>query len=559
MYRELEYSSIKGVHNLSDQRMELIHGLHLKNMFISGANNLENNKNLVNSLNVFPVPDGDTGTNMSLTMNSAVKEINNAKDNNIFTIAELAANGSLMGARGNSGVILSQILRGFAKALKNQNEINCSALANALMEGSNTAYKAVMRPTEGTILTVIRESAEHGMKIAKQCKDLVYFLEQVVVQANKTLDKTPEMLPILKQAQVVDAGGKGLIYILNGMLYYITTNTITELVEETDIKKPLEIEKALFDEKEIQYGYCTEFFIKGKKMNPEIYKENIIELGDSIVVVGDESLIKVHIHTNNPGLVIEKGLEFGYLSKIKIDNMREQHEELLINEEERNQNIEFKEYGVVAVAIGSGISSIFKDLGADVVIEGGQTMNPSTEDIIKSIDKINANNIIILPNNGNIILAADQAKSLSKKNVIVAQTKTIPQGIAALMAIDYEKSPDENENKIQRAIKDVKTGLITYAVRNSNFDGVDIEEGNILGMIEGKINAVGNDILEVIEKIMDSMVDNDSSLITAYYGNEIELEDANSLVNNLQSRYSDCDIELHYGGQPLYYYILSVE
>lgn len=558
MYRELEYSSIKEVHNLSDQHMELIHGLHLKNMFISGANNLENNKNLVNSLNVFPVPDGDTGTNMSLTMNSAVKEVNKAKDNNVFTIAELAANGSLMGARGNSGVILSQILRGFAKALKNENEINSATLANALMEGANTAYKAVMRPTEGTILTVIRESAEHGVKIAKQNTDLIYFLGEVVAQANKSLEKTPEMLPILKQAKVVDAGGKGLLYILNGMLYYITTNKVIELTEEPEII-PEESDKIIFDETEIEYGYCTEFFIKGSKMDPEVYKNNILELGDSIVVVGDENLIKVHIHTNNPGLAIEKGLEFGYLSKIKIDNMREQHNELLVNEEEKNSNAEPKNYGVVAVAMGSGISSIFKDLGADEVIEGGQTMNPSTEDILKSVERINADNIIVLPNNGNIILAADQAKSLSKKNVIVAKTKTIPQGITALMVVDQDKTPEDIEKRVEHAIGDVKTGLITYAVRNSNFDGVDIEEGNILGLIEGKINAVGNDIFEVIDKVMASMVDDDSSLITVYYGEETDKEEANLLINDLQDRYSDCDVELHYGGQPLYYYILSVE
>lgn len=558
MYRELEYSSIKGVRNLSEQHMESRHALILKNMFISGANNLENNKILVNSLNVFPVPDGDTGTNMSLTMNSAIKEMNNSKDDNIFAIAEGVANGSLMGARGNSGVILSQILRGFAKALKNEDKINSITLANALMEGSNTAYKAVMRPTEGTILTVIRESAEYGMKIAKQNTDLIYFLQKVVDQADKTLEKTPKMLPILKQAGVVDAGGKGLLYILKGMLYYLTTNTIIELIEESEQVKD-EVEKIIFDETEIKYGYCTEFFIKGKLMDPEAYKKMIIDIGDSIVVVGDENLIKVHVHTNNPGLIIEKGLVLGSLSSIKIDNMREQHQELYIKEEDKVIKKELKKYGVVAVVVGSGMSNIFKDLGTDEVIEGGQTMNPSTEDILKSIDMINAENIIILPNNGNIILAANQAKSLSEKNIIVAQTKTMPQGIAALMAVDQDKTPEDNEEKIQRAIKDVKTGLITYAVRNSNFDGVDIEEGNIIGMIEGKISAVGNDISEVIDSIMNSMVDDDSSLITIYYGDEIDVEDANLIMNTLQNRYTECDIELHYGGQPLYYYIISVE
>ena len=558
MYRELEYSSIKGVRNLSEQHMESRHALILKNMFISGANNLENNKILVNSLNVFPVPDGDTGTNMSLTMNSAIKEMNNAKDDNIFAIADRVANGSLMGARGNSGVILSQILRGFAKALKNEEKINSITLANAFMEGSNTAYKAVMRPTEGTILTVIRESAEYGMKIAKQNTDLIYFLQKVVDQADKTLEKTPEMLPILKQANVVDAGGKGLLFILKGMLYYLTTNTIIELIEESEQVKD-EVEKIIFDETEIKYGYCTEFFIKGKLMDPEAYKKMIIDMGDSIVVVGDKNLIKVHVHTNNPGLIIEKGLELGSLSKIKIDNMREQHQELYIKEEDKVIKNQFKKYGVVAVAVGSGMSSIFKDLGTDEIIEGGQTMNPSTEDILKSIDSINADNIIVLPNNGNIILTANQAKSLSEKNIIVAQTKTMPQGIAALMAVDQDKNPKDNEEKIQRAIEDVKTGLITYAVRNSNFDGADIEEGNIIGMIEGKISAVGNDISEVIDSIMNSMVDDDSSLITVYYGDEIDFEDANLITNTLQNRYTECDIELHYGGQPLYYYIISVE
>lgn len=543
---------------MSDLHREVIHGSHLKDMIISGANNLENNKALVNSLNVFPVPDGDTGTNMSLTMSSAVKEINKCKDLDAALIADSAATGSLMGARGNSGVILSQIFRGFAKGLKSVKDIDSLALANALMEGSNTAYKAVMKPTEGTILTVIRESAEFGIKIAKTTPNIATFLEKVIEKANETLNKTPEMLPILKQAGVVDAGGKGLIFILKGMHQRLVTGEIVQLSEAPSKETESDISKPIYDD-DIVYGYCTEFFIKGRNLNPDDFKNKIVDFGDSMVVVGDENLIKVHIHTNNPGSVIEEALRFGSLSKIKIDNMREQHQELLISEEEKAANQEMKNYGVVAVAMGSGISRIFKDLGADEIIEGGQTMNPSTEDILKSVDRINAENIIILPNNGNIIMAANQAKSLSKKNIVVIPTKSIPQGISALMTLDCEKSVEENEKKMNRAIKEVKTGLITYAVRDSNFDGVDIEEGNFLGITDGKISAVGEEITDVINKVMDAMVDEDSSLITIYYGNDVSEGDALKLEEDLKANYEDCDVELHYGGQPLYYYILSVE
>ncbi|MGI5999377.1 MAG: DAK2 domain-containing protein, partial [Lutispora sp.] len=513
-------------------------------MIISGANNLENNKALVNSLNVFPVPDGDTGTNMSLTMNSAVKEINKCKDLDVSLVADSAATGSLMGARGNSGVILSQIFRGFAKGLKNVKEIDSLALANALMEGSNTAYKAVMKPTEGTILTVIRECAEFGIKIAKSTPNITNFLEKVIDKANETLNKTPEMLPILKQAGVVDAGGKGLIFILKGMHQRLVTGEIIQLSEEPLEETESDISKPIYDD-DIVFGYCTEFFIKGRDLNPEEFKKKIIDIGDSIVVVGDENLIKVHIHTNNPGTVIEEALRFGYLSKIKIDNMREQHQELLLSEEEKAANQEMKKYGVVAVAMGSGISRVFKDLGADEIIEGGQTMNPSTEDILKSVDRIRAENIIILPNNGNITLAANQAKSLSKKNIVVIPTKSIPQGISALMTLDYEKSIEDNVKKMNRAIGEVKTGLITYAVRDSNFDGVDIEEGNFLGITEGKISAVGEEITDVINKVMNAMIDEDSSLITIYYGNDVSEDDALKLEEDLKANYEDCDVEVH--------------
>ncbi|HWQ30962.1 MAG TPA: DAK2 domain-containing protein [Negativicutes bacterium] len=540
--------------------------MQLKNMLISGANNLENNKGPINALNVFPVPDGDTGTNMSLTMQSAVREIRASKDNEIHTVADAASNGSLMGARGNSGVILSQIWRGFAKALKNQVNVDSRILASALMEGSNTAYKAIMKPTEGTILTVIRETAEHSVKIAENYDDVVVFMEEILDKANAVLLKTPEMLPVLKNAGVVDAGGKGLITIMEGMYYSLKNGEVLELKQTVEAEEKTQ-ELPVFKAEEITFGYCTEFFIKGKQVELEKFKDQISKLGDSIVVVGDENLIKTHIHTNNPGKVLELALSYGELSKIKIDNMREQHQELLFKEEEYKTAVETAEeapkpmekYGAVAVAMGSGISDIFRDLGANEIIEGGQTMNPSTEDILKSINRVNAETVFIFPNNSNIILAANQAKTLAEKNVVVVPTKTIPQGISALMALDADKDLAENNKKLEKAIASVKSGLITYAVRNSNYDGINIEEGNILGMVEGKIQGVGKDIQEVAGKVLEGMIDEESSLISIYYGNEVTEEEAQQLADKIGESYNDCEIELHFGGQPLYYYILSVE
>ncbi|HOM43348.1 MAG TPA: DAK2 domain-containing protein, partial [Bacillota bacterium] len=433
-----------------------IDGIQLRNMFLSGANNLENNKGIVNSLNVFPVPDGDTGTNMSLTMQLAVKEIIAVKNIEIQSVANAAANGSLMGARGNSGVILSQIWRGFAKALKNQKSMDASILANALMEGSNTAYKAIMKPTEGTILTVIRETAEYAMKVSDNFQDNVLFLEEIIEKANNVLRRTPEMLQVLKNAGVVDAGGKGLIYIFEGMYQYLKTGEMIELKAAADDEGH---DRPLFKEEEIVFGYCTEFFIKGRKLRLEKFRDEVLPMGDSLLVVGDENLLKVHIHTNNPGRVLELAIAHGDLSSIKIDNMREQHNELLFNKEEHKAAEEAEQapkpmerYGTIAVAMGEGISSIFKDLGANEIIEGGQTMNPSTEDILNSVNKINAETIYIFPNNSNIILAANQAKSMSDKNVIVAATKSIPQGISALMALNHDKGIEENNKKIEKAI-----------------------------------------------------------------------------------------------------------
>ena len=548
--------------------IQYLDGVQLKNMIISGANNLENNKGSVNALNVFPVPDGDTGTNMSLTMQSAVKEIKAARDNEVHTVADAASNGSLMGARGNSGVILSQIWRGFAKALKNQSTIDSKTLANALLEGSNTAYKAIMKPTEGTILTVIRETAEHAVKISDNFDDIILFLEEIINKANTVLDKTPEMLPVLKNAGVVDAGGKGLIRIFEGMHQALKTGELLELKQAAEDEQEVEAEeRPFFKAEEINFGYCTEFFIKGKEISLEKFRDAVSVLGDSLVVVGDENLLKVHIHTNNPGKVLELALTNGELSKIKIDNMREQHRELLVKEEdykaseaaESNVSEPMERYGAIAVATGEGISNIFKDLGANEIIEGGQTMNPSTEDILRCINKVNAETVFIFPNNSNIILAANQAKTLSEKNVVVVPTKTIPQGISALMSLDYDKSAEENSKKAEKAIASVKSGLVTFAVRNSNYDGINIEEGNIIGIVEGKIKGAGKDTVEVSRKVLEEMIDDDSSLISIYYGNDVTEEEAEKLAEEIGKYYNDCEIELHFGGQPLYYYILSVE
>ncbi len=541
-------------------------------MIISAANNLENNKVMVNALNVFPVPDGDTGTNMALTMMAAVKELNSLKEATptIQQVADAAANGSLMGARGNSGVILSQIFRGFARALKGKENFDSKALAAAVMEGSNTAYKAIMKPTEGTILTVIRETGEHAVKAAENTDSVSALFEEIIEKANHVLDRTPEMLPILKNAGVVDAGGKGLTVILEGMFLSMKNGKILELKEKlVEEAEETTMDMTVFSEAELEFGYCTEFFIKASA--PEVVlKKQLVQLGDSLVVVADENITKVHVHTNNPGRVLELAMAYGPLSKIKIDNMREQHSELYkkeiekFNETEAATDPSFSEepkpYGVVTIAMGEGISAIFKDLGADVVIEGGQTMNPSTEDIVNSIRKINAEHIVVLPNNSNIILAANQAKSLlTDKNIIVAPTKSIPQGISAMMCLEPERSPEENLKRIEKSISEVKTGLVTYAVRNTNFDGMEIEEGNIIGIVSGKIVEAGSDLQKVSKSVLKHMVDHDSSLVTVYYGEGTNEEKASELAEYVDGSFKDVESEVHYGGQPLYYYIMSVE
>ncbi|SNR90629.1 hypothetical protein SAMN05446037_1001340 [Anaerovirgula multivorans] len=538
-------------------KIEYIDQQLLKQMLIAGAQSLEINKKVVNALNVFPVPDGDTGTNMSLTMQSAVKEIKNNKASSLEEVASLAANGSLMGARGNSGVILSQLLRGFAKGVKGKEKLSTTDLAYALKLASDTAYKAVMKPVEGTILTVARESGEKAVIIAKKEKNIVSFFEKVILEAEITLKKTPDMLKVLKDAGVVDSGGKGLVYIYLGALSALTGNAPTtediEIIQQT-------VEHEEYIEEDLEFGYCTEFIINASNSNIETLKNTIKDYGDSMLVVGNENVVKVHIHTNHPGEVLEEGLKLGYLSDIKIDNMRLQHRNENFQEAvEAPSKTQKKQYGFVTVTMGEGLTKIFKDFDIDYVIKGGQTMNPSTEDFVKALNGIEAETIFILPNNSNIIMAANQAKEISNKDIRVIPTKSIPQGIAALMAFNLENTVEINEAQMIDAIKNVKTGQVTYAVRDTSYDDMPINKGDILGIGESKIQAVGSDIFNVSKELLEKMVTEKDEIITIFYGEEIKEEYANELLDHLEKIYPECDMELYYGGQPLYYYIFSVE
>jgi len=539
-----------------------IDGQLLYRMMISAANCLENNKNAVNALNVFPVPDGDTGTNMSMTMASAIKEVQKIKKQTVEDVAEAAANGSLMGARGNSGVILSQILRGFSRGVKGKDTLNARSLASALKEGSNTAYKAIMKPTEGTILTIAREAADKAVELSKNISDIGILMDKVFEHVEYVLSKTPDMLPVLKKAGVVDAGGKGLVYIYKGMIEAIKGNDISAKEQPQSEN----IANKVFDEEEITFGYCTEFIIKNSNADIDSFRELLSSKGDSLIVVGGAGIIKVHIHTNDPGEIISDALKIGELSKIKIDNMREQHRNILDEHQEDVDGVKnnyeappLKNAGVVTVAMGEGIKNIFLDLSVDSVIEGGQTMNPSTEDILNAINEVNAKDVYILPNNSNIVMAAKQAATISNKNVIVIPSKSIPQGIAALTVFNPDSETDENIEAMTAAIEKVKTGQVTYAVRNTSYDDRDIKEGDILGLINGKINNTGQNIFEVTNSLIQSMVSESDELITILYGNDINEDDANKMADNIIKQYPQCDVQLYYGGQPLYYYIISVE
>ena len=544
-------------------------------MFLAGAKNLESKKEWINELNVFPVPDGDTGTNMTLTIMAAAKEVGAMETYEMEKGAKSISSGSLRGARGNSGVILSQLFRGLCKVIKDEKEIDVPVMAAALQKAVETAYKAVMKPKEGTILTVAKGGAKKAIAIADETEDLVYFMQQVVAEMEIVLSKTPEMLPVLKEAGVVDSGGQGLLEVFHGMMDALEGKEIDYAIEGAAVEaRPVKISAQT--EAEIKFGYCTEFIIMLDKefpMETELEVKAYLEsIGDSIVVVADDDIVKIHVHTNDPGLALQKALTFGSLTKIKIDNMREEHEEKLIKEasklaeEEAKKAAEAKkaeprkEMGFISVSIGEGVGEIFKGLGVDYLIEGGQTMNPSTEDMLNAIDNVNAEHIFILPNNKNIILAANQAQALTEDKVIhVIPTKTVPQGITAMINYLPDLSAEENVEAMEEAITTVKTGQVTYAVRDTKIDDKEIHEGNIMGIGDSGILAVGEDLEATTLEMFKELVDDMSEIISIYYGEEVDEAVANELGEKVGEMFPDCDVEVHYGGQPIYYYVVSVE
>lgn len=545
----------------------------LQKAFIAGAYNLERNKDYINELNVFPVPDGDTGSNMSLTIMAAAREVSALENPSMDELSKKISSGSLRGARGNSGVILSQLLRGFCKEIKGKKQITVSVLADGFVRSVETAYKAVMKPKEGTILTVAKGVAEKAVELSEMDMDFETLGQEILDHGNEVLKQTPELLPVLKEAGVVDSGGQGLMEFLTGAYNGLTgKEEIKEPVTSGGAAKAQTMSSEEIDTSHIKYGYCTEFIIMlEKEYNAEIeakFKEFLTSIGDSLVVVSDDEIVKVHVHTNHPGLAFEKGLEYGSLTSMKVDNMREEHKEKVIHEQDRKKAAEQeaakeepkKPFGFVAVSVGEGLNDIFKDLGVDHIIEGGQTMNPSTEDVLDAISKVNAETVFVFPNNKNIILAANQAAEIEEeKQVIVIPTKTIPQGISALISFDETATAEANQAGMEDAITAVKSGQVTYAVRDTSIDGKEIKTGDYMGIDDVGIQAVGQDITEVVKDLIGAMADEDSELLSIYYGSDVEEEKANALVEAVQAAYPDFEVEAHAGGQPIYYYILSLE
>jgi len=539
----------------------------LSRMFLSGAKNLEAKKEWINELNVFPVPDGDTGTNMTLTIMSAASEVSALSDPTMKTLAKAISSGSLRGARGNSGVILSQLLRGFTRVIEKADKVDAPTFARAFEKGVETAYKAVMKPKEGTILTVARGAAEKAMEIAEDCENLESFFADVIAEAEAVLARTPEMLPVLKEAGVVDSGGQGLLEVLKGAFDGYLGKEIDLTFEKP--KSGVSVKPVSAEESDIKFGYCTEFIIMLEKEFPEkeehAFKEYLMSIGDSLVVVADDEIVKVHVHTNDPGQAIQKALTYGQLSNMKIDNMRLEHHEKVIKEAEKMAAQQAaqepaKEVGFISVSVGDGMGQIFRELGADYLIEGGQTMNPSTEDVLQAIAHVNAENIFIFPNNKNIILAANQARDLTEdKNIIVIPTKTIPQGITALISYVPDKTVEQNTEEMMEAMKNVKTGQITYAVRDTKIDDKEIRQGDIMGIGDHGILAVGKEIEDTAVAMVQEMADEDSEIISVYYGADVTAEDAEQFAARLEELYPDFDVELNEGGQPIYYYVVSVE
>lgn len=555
----------------------------LARMFLAGAKNLDSKKDWINELNVFPVPDGDTGTNMTMTIMSAAKEVSSLTEPTMVELAKAISSGSLRGARGNSGVILSQLFRGFCKVIKEYDEIDVTILCEACQKAVETAYKAVMKPKEGTILTVAKGAAEKALELSDETEDVVTFVEEVIKQAEYVLDQTPEMLPVLKQAGVVDSGGQGLVQVLKGAYDALIGKEIDYTIEGAPTgAAPAKISAET--EAEIKFGYCTEFIIvlnAPMSDNEEhAYKAFLESIGDSIVVVADDEIVKTHVHTNDPGLALQKALTFGSLSKIKIDNMREEHQEKLIKDsqklaaqqkaeeeayeaaqaDEKTNNMPAKEMGFVSVSIGEGMNEVFRGLGVDYLIEGGQTMNPSTEDMLNAIEHVNAKTVFILPNNKNIIMAANQAVDLvDDKQIIVIPTKTIPQGITALVNYIPDHSAEENKEQMMAEIENVKTGQVTYAVRDTEIDGKTIKQNDFMGIGDKSILSVGTDLRATTLEMVDAMVDEDSAIVSIYFGSDSDEDSANELAAAIEEKYPDVEVEVNDGGQPIYYYVISVE
>lgn len=553
-----------------------INAVVLAKMFLNGAKNLESKKEWINELNVFPVPDGDTGTNMTMTIMSAAKEVSALDKPDMPSIAKAISSGSLRGARGNSGVILSQLFRGFTKVIGKETQITVPILSAAIQKAVETAYKAVMKPKEGTILTVARGAADKAAELAEETDDLVYFMDEVIKEAELVLKKTPDMLPVLKQAGVVDSGGQGLVVVLQGAYDALLGKEIDYTISAEPAAAVRKISKET--EAEIKFGYCTEFIIVLNKSltddEERRYKSFLESIGDSIVVVADDEIVKTHVHTNDPGLAIQEALTHGSLSRIKIDNMREEHQERVIKdsqklaaqqaaeeaEKEAESSAPSKEIGFIAVSAGEGLSEVFKGLGADYMIEGGQTMNPSTEDILNAVGRVPARHVFVLPNNKNIILAANQAAALSEeKEVHVIPTKTIPQGITALINFIPEQSVEENESRMMEEIKNVKTGQVTYAVRDTVIDDKEIKQDDYMGIGDKTILAVGRDLNQVTIEMIESMIDDEAAIVSIYYGEEITEEAAGAIASKISEKYEDLEVEVQYGGQPIYYYLISVE
>lgn len=550
----------------------------LAKMFLAGAQNIEARKEYINELNVFPVPDGDTGTNMSMTIMSAAKEVTALDHPDMKTLAKAISSGSLRGARGNSGVILSQLLRGFTKVVKEQKEIDVTVLAAACIRAKETAYKAVMKPKEGTILTVAKGIAEKAAEMELETDDLEVFIPAVIEYAEEVLAKTPEMLPVLKEAGVVDSGGQGLVVVLRGM-YDALTGKVTDFkiegVSKAKIAATGKNTGAAIENVDIKFGYCTEFIIMLDKefdeKTEESFKAFLSSIGDSIVCVALDDIVKVHVHTNHPGQAFEKALEYGQLTKMKVDNMREEHNQKVIQQsemeaaakeetEKKEEKAPHKDFGFVTISAGEGLSEIFKELGVDEVIEGGQTMNPSTEDILNAADRINADTVFVLPNNKNIILAAEQAAELVEgKKLIVIPTKTVPQGITAMINFEASRNAQENADTMTEALSTVATGQLTYAVRDTSIDGKEIHKDDIMGLSDSGLAAVGKSIDQTLLELVDAMMNEDAELITLYYGSDISEEDAENAAAKVEEKYPDIDVELQMGGQPIYYYIVSVE